>query len=105
MQLNEYILITCGNKTGVFIGSEAEKEAFQMFCNIMDDAISFLGNKNLHLTIGYNNVVYSVEEYKQNKKIVFNNVIKYGYIHYGVSVTEFELHVFVKGCYRDNIFN
>lgn len=99
MRLNEYIVITCGNKTGVFIGANAEDEAFQMFCDIMDDVIDFCGNSNLLLTVGYNNVVYSVSGYKHNKKEVFENVVKYGYIRYGLSF-ETELHVYTEGAYQ-----
>lgn len=105
MKLNEYILIVYGSKTEVFIGANAEQEAFETFCQYMDNTINFYGADNLKFIIGYNDVIFSAKEYQNAKKGIFERALDYGYVHCSEGGLFSELHVFVKGSYGNNIFN
>lgn len=105
LKLNEYILIVYGSKTEVFIGANAEQEAFETFCQYMDNTINFYGADNLKFIIGYNDVIFSAKEYQNAKKGIFERALDYGYVHCSEGGLFSELHVFVKGSYGNNIFN
>lgn len=101
MKLNEYINITCGRQTGVFVGANAENEAFDFFTNKIDLMLQALYISNdAVLTIGYGNRYFSVDEYKKNKKAVFDAMVEFGRLNYeSKDGYSFEMNVYVNGAY------
>lgn len=94
MRLNEYIIITCGNTTEVFIGSKAVEEAHKVFVEIMEKAF-----KHYHdigtIYLGYNpNDVATIDEFRDNSMNIFKDIANgFGYLDF----YSLHLNVYVKG--------
>ena len=100
MRLNEYIIITCGNTTEVFIGSKAEEEAHEAFMAIMEEAFEYYHNTGT-IYLGYdpNNTV-TVDGLRANSMDIFKAIAnKFGYLDF----YSLHLDVYAKGSYCKDV--
>lgn len=96
MRLNEYIIITCGNTSEVFIGSKATEEAHKVFVEIMEKAFKHYCDIGT-IYLGYNpNNVVTIDEFRANSMNIFKDIAnRFGYLDY----YSLHLDVYVKGSY------
>lgn len=95
MRLNEFIIITCGNTSEVFIGSKAEEEAHEAFMAIMEEAFEHYCNTGV-IFLGYAGGPISIDNFRADSMNIFKAIAnKFGYLDF----YSLHLDVYVKGSY------
>ena len=96
MRLNEYIIITCGNTSEVFIGGNAVEEAHKVFVEIMEEAFEYYHSTGtIYLGYSPSNTV-TVDGFRANSMNIFKAIAnKFGYLDF----YSLHLDVYVKGSY------